>query len=72
MSTDRLGDSWKSIMGYRNLQSCVRDLEKNGHLVRIPVEVDACLEAAEIHRRVHDAGGRRSCLNEFATVDFRW
>ncbi|MBL8819911.1 MAG: UbiD family decarboxylase [Planctomyces sp.] len=44
-------------MGYGNLQSCVRDLERTGQLLRIPFEVDACLEAAEIHRRVHDAGG---------------
>lgn len=44
-------------MGYRNLQQCVADLEKHGHLIRIPDEVDADLEAAEIHRRVYAAGG---------------
>lgn len=44
-------------MGYRNLQSCVNDLERNGHLIRIKEEVDANLEAAEIHRRVYAAGG---------------
>ena len=44
-------------MGYRNLQQCVADLEKNGHLIGIEAEVDAELEAAEIHRRVCAGGG---------------
>ena len=44
-------------MGYRNLQQCVRDLEAHGHLVRLLDEVDADLEAAEIHRRVYRSGG---------------
>ncbi|MEZ6132578.1 MAG: UbiD family decarboxylase [Planctomycetaceae bacterium] len=44
-------------MGYRNLQQCVADLKRNGHLICIPDEVDANLEAAEIHRRVYSAGG---------------
>jgi 4-hydroxy-3-polyprenylbenzoate decarboxylase len=44
-------------MGYRTLRECVEDLERHRHLVRIDVEVDARLEAAEIHRRVCAAGG---------------
>lgn len=44
-------------MGYRNLQECVADLERHGHLVRIREEIDADLEAAEIHRRVFERGG---------------
>src|SRR5690606_17536563 len=44
-------------MGYRNLQSCVRDLERTGQLVRVTAEIDAHLEAAAIHRRVYAAGG---------------
>jgi 4-hydroxy-3-polyprenylbenzoate decarboxylase len=44
-------------MGYRNLSACVRDLERTGQLVRIEREVDPYLEAAEIHRRVYQAGG---------------
>ena len=44
-------------MGYRNLQSCLRDLQATGRLVRIEEEVDPRLEAAEIHRRVFRAGG---------------
>lgn len=44
-------------MGYRNLQQCLPDLEKAGQLVRLEDEVDARLEAAEIHRRVFLSGG---------------
>ncbi len=44
-------------MGYRNLQQCLSDLERNGHLFRIQAEIDADLEAAEIHRRVYERGG---------------
>ncbi|MFM8726080.1 MAG: 3-octaprenyl-4-hydroxybenzoate carboxy-lyase, partial [Planctomycetaceae bacterium] len=44
-------------MGDRNLQECLRDLEKHGQLLRISCEIDASLEAAEIHRRVCERGG---------------
>ena len=44
-------------MGYRNLQSCVRDLERHGQLLRIDSEVDPRLEAGAIQRRVYAAGG---------------
>ena len=44
-------------MGYRSLRECVDDLERHGQLVRIESPVDARLEAAAIHRRVHAAGG---------------
>ena len=44
-------------MGYRNLGDCVRDLERTGQLVRIESEIDPHLEAAEIQRRVYQAGG---------------
>lgn len=44
-------------MGYRNLQQCVRDLERTGQLVRIEQEINPYLEAAEIQRRVYQAGG---------------
>ena len=44
-------------MGYRSLRECVDDLDRHGHLVRIDSPVDARLEAAAIHRRVHAAGG---------------
>lgn len=44
-------------MGYRNLQQCIADLERTGQLVRIEQEIDPCLEAAEIQRRVYQAQG---------------
>jgi 4-hydroxy-3-polyprenylbenzoate decarboxylase len=44
-------------MGYRNLRQCLADLERTGQLVRIELEIDPHLEAAEVHRRVYRAGG---------------
>ncbi|MCS6977393.1 MAG: UbiD family decarboxylase [Gemmatales bacterium] len=44
-------------MGYRSLRECIADLERTGQLIRIEQEVDPYLEAAEIHRRVHQARG---------------
>jgi 4-hydroxy-3-polyprenylbenzoate decarboxylase len=44
-------------MSYSSLRACVDDLARHGHLVRIDEEIDADLEAAEIHRRVFAAGG---------------
>lgn len=42
---------------YRNLEECVKDLEENGHLIRITEEVDPHLEMASIHLKVYEAGG---------------
>jgi 4-hydroxy-3-polyprenylbenzoate decarboxylase len=39
------------------LEACIKDLEQNGHLVRIKEEVDPELEMAAIHLRVYAAGG---------------
>src|SRR5262249_14962137 len=44
-------------MGYKNLRQCIDDLAATRRLVRIDDEIDANLEAAEIHRRVNRAGG---------------
>src|SRR4051812_29670342 len=44
-------------MGYRTLQACVNDLERNRQLLRIEAEIDARLEISEIQRRVYAAGG---------------
>ena len=46
-----------SSLPYRSLAECVSDLESEGHLIRIPDEVDPYLEMAAIHRRVHEAKG---------------
>lgn len=42
---------------HRSLKDAAVDLEKSGQLVRIKEPVSGYLEAAEIHRRVFDAGG---------------
>ena len=44
-------------MGYPSLQSCITDLEKNGHLLRIKEEVDPYLQMAAIHLRVFENQG---------------
>ena len=44
-------------MSYQDMQSCIRDLEKNGQLVRVPdLEIDAHLELAAVQRRAFRAG----------------
>ncbi len=40
-------------MGHRNLQACVADLERHGHLVRVDHPVDPNLELAAIQRRLY-------------------
>ncbi|MEZ6044853.1 MAG: UbiD family decarboxylase [Planctomycetaceae bacterium] len=44
-------------MGYRNLQSCLTDLEQTRQLVQIDTEINPHLEMAEIQRRVYQAAG---------------
>jgi len=44
-------------MGYKNLQSCVADLERHGRLRRVDVAVNPRLEAGMIQRRVYQAKG---------------
>ena len=44
-------------MGYSSLAACVKDLEKNGHLVRVREEIDPYLEIAEIQRRLYEQQG---------------
>ena len=43
-------------MGYRNLQECVRDLERAGRLVRVTEQLCAKLEIPAIQRRIYAAG----------------
>ncbi|WP_046214214.1 UbiD family decarboxylase [Paenibacillus wulumuqiensis] len=69
---------------YSNLQECLMDLERNGHLVRIKEEVDPHLEMAAIHLKVYEAGGPallfenvkgtrfRAASNIFGTMDRSW
>ncbi len=44
-------------MGYRNLQECVVDLERQGMLLRIATPLDPHLEIGAVQRRVYQAGG---------------
>ncbi|UAY50924.1 UbiD family decarboxylase [Ferruginibacter albus] len=44
-------------MSYATLEDCLLDLEKNKQLVRVKEKVDANLEMAAIHLRIHEAGG---------------
>jgi len=44
-------------LNYRSIRQTVDDLQRHGHLVVLEDEVDAHLEAAEIHRRVYASGG---------------
>ncbi|MFZ5801950.1 MAG: UbiD family decarboxylase [Candidatus Omnitrophota bacterium] len=57
-------------MTYRSLFDCIRDLEKNGHLVRVTEEVDPDLEMAEVHRRVFRAGGPAIFFEKVARSPF--
>ena len=43
-------------MSYKSLATAIQDLPHD-QLLRIPFEVDPYLEMAEIHRRIHEAGG---------------
>ena len=44
-------------MGYRNLRSCLADLEQHGQLKRINAEIDPYLEMGVIQRLVYRNGG---------------
>jgi 4-hydroxy-3-polyprenylbenzoate decarboxylase len=58
-------------MSYRSLHECLADLERTGQLVRLDVEVDPHLEAAEIHRRVYQAQGPAILFNRVKGCRFR-
>lgn len=58
-------------MIYKSLQECANDLEKHHQLVRIPFEVDADLEMAEIHRRIFDAKGPAILFEKIKHSPFR-
>lgn len=56
---------------YRNLEECLIDLEKNGHLVRIKEEIDPYLEMAAIHMRVHAKKGPALLFEKVKDSRFR-
>ncbi len=57
---------------HRSLRECVDDLAAAGQLLRIETEIDPCLEAAEIHRRVYQAGGPAIYFARVRAAPFRW
>lgn len=57
-------------MSYRTLRECIDDLAATKQLVRIEEPVDPYLEAAEIHRRVCQAGGPAVCYTQPTGCDF--
>ena len=58
-------------MGYTSLKSCLDDLEKNNHLIRITEEVDPHLEMAAIHLRVHQMGGPALLFTNVKSCEFK-
>lgn len=58
-------------MIHKSLESCVYDLEKNGHLVRVTEEVDPCLEMAEIQRRIYQVQGPALLFTKVKGTKFR-
>lgn len=58
-------------MGYKNLEECVQDLEKHGHLIRIKEEVDPYLEMAAIHLRVFEKKGPALLFENIKNTRFR-
>src|ERR1041385_648928 len=58
-------------MAYSSLEECLLDLEKHGHLMRVTEEVDAELEMAAIHLRVHEAGGPALLFEKIKGCKFR-
>ena len=57
-------------MGYRNLQECVADLERQGMLLRIPEPLDPRLEIGAVQRRVYQAGGPALLFTNPLDCDF--
>ena len=43
-------------MAYKSLESCIRDLDKTGQLIRIKEEVDPYLEMSSIQLRAYKKG----------------
>jgi 4-hydroxy-3-polyprenylbenzoate decarboxylase len=58
-------------MSYSNLNACIQDLEKHGHLVRIREEVDPNLEMAAIHLRVFEKNGPAILFEKIKGCEFK-
>ena len=58
-------------MGYESLESCIKDLEKNGQLIRIKEEVDPYLEMASIQLRAYQKGASAILFEKVKGSNFR-
>lgn len=58
-------------MGYKSLEACIQDLEKNGQLIRIKEEVDPYLEMASIQLRAYEKGSSAILFEKVKGSEFR-
>jgi 4-hydroxy-3-polyprenylbenzoate decarboxylase len=58
-------------MGYKSLEACIEDLEKNGQLIRIHEEVDPYLEMASIQLRAYGKGAKAILFEKVKGSEFR-
>jgi 4-hydroxy-3-polyprenylbenzoate decarboxylase len=57
-------------MGYATLYDTVKDLEKNGRLIRVSEEIDSELEMAAVHRRINAQQGPALFFENIRGADF--
>jgi 4-hydroxy-3-polyprenylbenzoate decarboxylase len=57
-------------MGYATLYDTVKDLEKNGRLIRVSEEIDSELEMAAVHRRINAQQGPALLFENIRGADF--
>lgn len=58
-------------MGYKSLEACIRDLDKNGQLIRIKEEVDPYLEMSSIQLRAYEKGAPAILFENIKGCEFR-
>jgi 4-hydroxy-3-polyprenylbenzoate decarboxylase len=58
-------------MGYKSLEACIRDLDKNGQLIRIKEEVDPYLEMSSIQLRAYEKGSPAILFEKIKGCEFR-
>ena len=58
-------------MAYKSLESCVRDLDKTGQLIRIKEEVDPYLEMSSIQLRAYKKGAPAILFEKIKGCDFQ-
>ena len=56
---------------YKDLKSCLDDLEKHNHLIRITEEVDPHLEMAAIQLRVYEMNGPALLFENVKGCEFK-